>query len=151
MSRPCQCLGLVIGVVLGSYPAKAEGEATPRQRADVNGNPRHEGAIARLGTGQLKEPRDGQRRHVTAVAVSPGGKTVVNGKKDEEEPARSWELTTGKLLRQLRPEDGRESWIVWCAAFTPGGKAVALAHQSAGVTFRDKQDGCIQVVLKPWE
>ena len=48
MSRPCQCLGLVIGVVLGLYPAhgrgqgapaKAEGEATPRQRADVNGNP----------------------------------------------------------------------------------------------------------------
>jgi hypothetical protein len=54
----------------------------------------------------------------------------------------------GKLLRRLRPGDGRESWIVWCAAFTPDGKAVALAHQSAGVTFRDKQDGC-QVVLKP--
>jgi hypothetical protein len=58
-------------------------------------------------------------------------------------------LTTGKLLRRLRREDGRESWMVWCAAFTPDGKTVALAHQSAGVTIRDKQDGCINVVRKP--
>ena len=89
--------------------AKAEGEATPRHGADVNGNPPHESAIARLGTGQRNEARDGQRRHVTAAAVSPGGKAVVSGKKGEEEPARSWELTTGKLLRRLRPEDGRAS------------------------------------------
>ena len=48
MSRPRQCLALVIGVVLGlcpargrgqGTPAKAEGEATPRQRADIYGNP----------------------------------------------------------------------------------------------------------------
>ena len=75
---------------------------------------------------------------------------MVTGKKDEEEPACSWELTTGKLPWRPRPEDGRESRIVGCAAFTPDGKAVALAHPSAGVTFRDKQDGCIKVVLKPW-
>ena len=114
MSRPCQCLGLVIGVVLGFYAARGRGQGAPprpeaKQRPGVNGNPRYEGASARLGTGQLKEARDGQRRHVTAVAVSPGGKTGVTGKKDEEEPACSWELTTGKLLRRLRPEDGRAS------------------------------------------
>jgi hypothetical protein len=47
MSRPCQCLALGIGIVPGlcpahgrgqGAPAQAEGEAPPRQRADINGN-----------------------------------------------------------------------------------------------------------------
>ena len=55
MSRPRQCLALVIGVVLGlcpahglgqGAPAKAEGEATPRQRADINRN-RHRADVPR--------------------------------------------------------------------------------------------------------
>jgi hypothetical protein len=145
----------VTRVVLSFYPARGRGQGAPprpkaKQRADVNGNPRHEGAIARRGTGQRNEASNGQRRHVTAVAVSPGGKTAVTRQKDAGDRACLWELTSGKLLRRLRPEDGRESWIVWCAAVTPDGKAAVLAHPSAGVTFRDKQAGCIKVVLKPW-
>ena len=34
MSRPCQCLGLVIGVVLGFYAARGRGQgAPPRPKA----------------------------------------------------------------------------------------------------------------------
>src|SRR5262249_34242934 len=113
--------------------AKADGEGTYRQCAAVDRNRRHQGAIAGLGTGQLKEARYGQRRHVTAVAVSRGGKTGVTGTKDEEEPACSWELTTGKLIRRLGPGDGRESWIAWCAAFILDSKAVPWPTRARGL------------------
>jgi WD40 repeat protein len=85
---------------------------------------------------QRKErvPGGGHRETIHTVAVSPDGKMVATV---SEETVCLWNLATGRLLRQLPAEDED----VFCAAFAPDGKILALGHQGEAITFWDPTTG----------
>jgi WD40 repeat protein len=139
MARPCECLALVIGVVMGLCPAfgqgkeapgRQQGETTPRQPADYNGDPLPEGAIARLGLGRLHHPGG-----VNCLAFSPDGKILATGGNDRL--IRLWDAGTGKELRRLTGHQAPVTRV----AFSPDGKTLASGSYDKTVRFWDVLTG----------
>jgi WD40 repeat protein len=86
----------------------------------------------------------GHNEPLNSVAVSPDGKTIVTTSFGE--PAFLWDRATAKPIRQLKQETMRWTAIpcVWCAAFSPDGRTVALAHQRDGISLWGVADGQLQ-------
>ena len=91
------------------------------KRSDFYGDPLPEGAIARLGSSQLRHP--GASLHFSA-----DGKQLVSWGRDRL--LRTWDVATGKLLRQeaLHPLDSAESG--W---FLAGDRIVQIVGQTLHV------------------
>jgi WD40 repeat protein len=83
---------------------------------DLHGDPLPEGAVARLGSVRFRSP-DGE---VSGLHFSGDGKTLltVGG----NAALRVWETSTGRLLREVRPEPV----YVRAVVFPPDGKQIAL-------------------------
>jgi WD40 repeat protein len=77
---------------------------------------------------------DGHQGPLAAVALSADGKTVVSWGADRT--VRRWEAATGKPLGSFRPPQGTT-----VAAFSPDGRAVALAKAGNGIQFVDTATG----------
>jgi RNA polymerase sigma factor (sigma-70 family) len=94
----------------------------PKQtRADYYGDPLPPGALARMGTVQLRHPS-------AHVVFSADGKALISGGRDRA--VRFWDVGTGRQVehKQLKPpqpspEDFRE------AILAPGGKILAILEQ----------------------
>jgi len=86
----------------------------------------------------------GHTRPLNSVAVSPDGKIIATTSYGE--PAFLWDRATSKPLRQLKQETARgvAFQYVWCAAFSPGSRTVALSHQRDGITLWDATTGKLQ-------
>ncbi len=86
----------------------------------------------------------GHAQPLTSVAVSPDGKTIITTCFGE--PPWLWDRATAKPIRQLKDET--RQWTafsgIWCAAFSPDSRTVALAHQRDGITLWGVQDGKLQ-------
>jgi WD40 repeat protein len=83
---------------------------------DLHGDPLPQGAVARLGSVRFRSP-DGE---VSGLHFSADGKTLltVGG----NATLRVWETSTGRLLREVRPEPV----YVRAVVFAPDGKQIAL-------------------------
>src|SRR5262249_3179608 len=86
------CLGLTAAQPTHAGPPAAPGDKTPARKqpahTDCYGDPRPEGAVARLGTTRLRPGEAGG-----PIALSPDGKTLLTG---EAERLRHWDIETGK-------------------------------------------------------
>jgi len=94
-------------------PPKPEEAQVPASRLDLIGDPLPPGALARFGTTRL--------RHggiVSAVALSPDGKTLVSA--GDDRLIRLWDPATGKALGTLEGHIG----AVHCLALSPDGKTL---------------------------
>ena len=132
MSRPSECLALVIGVVMGlcsaygqdpGVPGQPHDEAPPRQRADFNGDPLPGDSIACLGTNRLRFSQWAQ-----CLAYSPKGDTVAIGSGTQ---ILRWDTSTGKALRAI--EIGTR---ITGLSFFPDGKWMAVTAFSGHVRSR---------------
>jgi WD40 repeat protein len=81
----------------------------------------------------------GHTHPLTSVAVAPDGKTIATTCDDGT--AWLWDRVTGKPLCQLRHQKVPGVAVIWCAAFSPDSRTVALAHQRDGITFWDVATG----------
>jgi WD40 repeat protein len=134
-------------------------------RADVFGDPLPAGALVRMGTPQLRHDHPpGQ----LPTAFSPDGKTLASNGWEE---IRLWDLTTGRLLREIRDGNrtksycsllftadgrwlagtGRESVCIWEVAtgrllreFPAGGLAIACSPDGQRLATSSK-DGSVSV------
>jgi WD40 repeat protein len=84
----------------------------------------------------------GHSQALTSVAVSPDGKTIVTTSSDGT--AWLWDRTTSKPLHELNRQKVQGGILIWCAAFSPDSKTVALSHQRAGITFWSAASGQLQ-------
>jgi WD40 repeat protein len=108
----------------------AAGEAQPRPRLDINGDPLPEGAIARMGLGRLKHAG-----RVYSLVFSPDGKSLASA--GDDRVIRLWDAKTGKQLRQLA---GHESSAMG-VAFSPDGKTLVSASLDRTIRFWDLSTG----------
>jgi WD40 repeat protein len=76
---------------------------------------------------------------LTSVAVAPDGKTIATSTFGE--PAWLWDRATCKPLRQFKRENWQNAAMVWCLAFSPDGRTIALSLQNFGITFWDVKSG----------
>jgi RNA polymerase sigma factor (sigma-70 family) len=113
-------------------PAAEQPPAKPQPKLDGDGEPLPAGALARLGSLRLRHGSP-----VTSVAWSPDGKLLATGSWDNY--ARLWDPATGKLVRDIQPQQG---WV-WGVAFSPDGKLLATAgdHRSKTVRLWDLATG----------
>ncbi len=104
----------------------------PKPKLDADGDPLPAGALARLGSLRLRHGSP-----VTSVAWSPDGKLLATGSWDNY--ARLWDPATGKLARDIQPQQG---WV-WNVAFSPDGKLLATAgdHRTKTVRLWDVATG----------
>jgi WD40 repeat protein len=84
----------------------------------------------------------GHAQPLTSVAVAPDGKTIATTSDDGM--AWLWDRASSKPLRQLRLQNVPGVAVIWCAAFSPDSRTVALAHQREGITFWDVGTGQLQ-------
>src|SRR5262245_27594962 len=126
----------VVGVALGVHgpqPANADSVAVeekgpdqkPKVPADTPADALPEGAVTRMGSGQLR-PGDGVR----SVTLTADGKKVAAGIYGPT--VLVWELATGKELHRL---DGHR-WNTY-VAFSPDGKTLAAASQDSLIRVWD--------------
>jgi RNA polymerase sigma factor (sigma-70 family) len=110
-----------------TFQAPPDQDATPAQvksvLADQYGDPLPPGALARLGTQRMRTAETGAR----SVLFTPDGRAVLTAGRDN--PARLWDLTTGKLLRQFG--DGVRRHVT-AAALSPDGRVLAGRGGSDG-------------------
>jgi len=92
----------------------ADAIADPLPRRDEAGDPLPEHCSGRLGTIRFRHGGP-----ITALAISPDGKYLATGSKDQL--VRVWESDSGKLLRTIRCESHFTSAIV----FSPDGRRIA--------------------------
>jgi len=76
---------------------------------------------------------------LTSVAVAPDGKTIATSTFGE--PAWLWVRATCKPLRQFKRENWQNAAMVWCLAFSPDCRTIALSLQNFGITFWDVKSG----------
>ena len=91
----------------------------------------------------MRMVRDAHTKDVTCVAVSSDGKIIATGSADAT--ARLWDRS-GKMLHVLKQPPSQDDPLlgpsmVWCAAFTPDGKKLALGHNNGHITFWNPQSG----------
>jgi RNA polymerase sigma factor (sigma-70 family) len=97
-------------------PAAPEPAAeSQKPKADLFGDPLPPGALARMGTVRL-------RQSSPQVAFSPDGKTLLSVRVNDP-LVRTWDLNTGKPLREKRLE-GPQDLALSDLAFAPDGKAL---------------------------
>jgi WD40 repeat protein len=84
----------------------------------------------------------GHTQPLTSVAVAPDGKTIATTSYDGT--AWLWDRATGKPLQQINHHKVPGGIVIWCAAFSPDSRTVALAHQRDGITMWDVQTGQLQ-------
>jgi WD40 repeat protein/beta-lactamase regulating signal transducer with metallopeptidase domain len=82
-------------------------------------------------TGKELPLSDGHQGPISAVTLSPDGKTVLSWGTDRM--IRRWEAATGKLLGQWRPPGGGTTF----AALSPDGRTVALAGTDNSIRLYD--------------
>jgi WD40 repeat protein len=129
------CLALAAGGpgAPGTGSARPPASGTPA-RADLYGDPLPPGALARLGTAQL--------RHEGAdIAFSADGKTLFSA--DPHATVCSWDVTTGRLTRQTRarlPKVPRSQAAAVGAGLSPGGRLLAV-FAGEGVYLYDTATG----------
>src|SRR5258708_32846754 len=98
---------LILALALGSEP---------QPRLDLYGDPLPDGAVARMGSVQLRQDyRDGW-------AIHTDGKTLLVASSDRS--VRFWNLETGALTRTARVGNGAD--FVKEIAVSPDGKTVAI-------------------------
>src|SRR5579883_301079 len=88
--------------------------ASQPPKTDLFGDPLPPGALVRLGTVRL-------RQSYPQVAFSPDGKTLLSVRPNH--PLRTWDLGTGKPLREKQLE-GPQDLALSNLAFAPDGKAL---------------------------
>jgi RNA polymerase sigma factor (sigma-70 family) len=88
--------------------------ASQQPKTDLFGDPLPPGALVRMGTVRLREP-------YPQVAFAPDGKTLISVRADLF--VRTWDLGTGKFLREKRLE-GTPDLALSDFAFAPDGKAL---------------------------
>src|SRR2546427_9716943 len=92
---------LVLSALDGPMAAAGADPTTEkRPRVDAFGAPLPEGAVARIGTVQLRQPSE-----VCSVVYSPDGKLLATG--GRYDGVRLWDATTGKELHYLPAEHGQ--------------------------------------------
>jgi RNA polymerase sigma factor (sigma-70 family) len=118
--------GTGAAVLSRSGPGPAAGTAAGADRpdrADVFGDPLPPGAVARMGTVRLRHTHPPSQ---LTTAFSPDGKLLATGGWEE---IRVWDLTTGRLLREIRDGDRTRSY---CALlFAPDGRWLAGAARGS--------------------
>jgi RNA polymerase sigma factor (sigma-70 family) len=103
-----------------TFQAPPDQDAPPPQvksvLADQYGDPLPPGALARLGTQRMRTAETGSR----SVLFTLDGRAVLTASRDN--PARLWDGTTGKLLRQFGDGVRRHATA---AALSPDGRVLA--------------------------
>jgi WD40 repeat protein len=124
----CVTVALAGGVALFP-PGGAEGELAipsrpvggpPKARIDLYGDPLPDGAVARLGSVQL--------RHAglsTDLAILDGGKTVLTAGSDRK--LRFWDVAAGKQVRSVQLQGTPR--LGWGVTLSPDGKTLATIDQ----------------------
>jgi WD40 repeat protein len=107
---------------LARRPAEAPMAAAKKPRVDRYGDALPAGAIARLGTARFRKPAIG----MAGFGFLPDGKTLLTAASSfgtGENEVQLWEVATGRLLHELRPE------FLWGESFAlaPGGTQFAAA------------------------
>jgi RNA polymerase sigma factor (sigma-70 family) len=114
----CQTLKAPPDVTPEQEPRSAERPAPLAKSAlaDRFGDPLPPGALARLGTQRLRSADGGQR----SVLFTPDGRGVITAGRGN--PARWWDVSTGKLVRQFG--DGTRHQV-YAVALSPDGRVLA--------------------------
>ena len=81
-----------------------------------------------LGTGQEKFTLKGHRGWVTAIALTPDGKTVISGSRDDT--IKIWDLVTGEEIATFTGESP-----IKCCAVAPDGVTIVAVEQSGKLHF----------------
>jgi WD40 repeat protein len=120
----------------GEQPA----QPAPKAKADQDGDPLPAGALARLGTIQLR-----QGHNVMTVAFAPDGKSLVSTGGDHL--ARRWDVATGRQIGSFGQQTDRDNpfaatrWL-YAVAFAPDGKTLATG---------DHEDGWNVSAIRLWD
>src|SRR5437667_8710652 len=123
-------------------PPPADGKAAPEAnkpaRADLYDDPLPPGALARMGTVQL--------RHVStdvATAFSPDGKVLATG---DENSLRLWSMATGKVLLRTK-----ENYELGPMLFSPDGKWLVTSGTQS-ICLLDAATGKLvrRIPAAPW-
>jgi WD40 repeat protein len=114
--------------------SSAAAPATKPPRLDVHGDRLPEGAVARLGTVRFQT-----RGNVHAIALSPGGSTVVTATYESEGARVGFlDTTTGKVVREFYVKGVHADRI----QFTPDGKSLVFGGWD-GIKMIDARTGNI--------
>jgi WD40 repeat protein len=99
--------------------------------------------VARRGVkGEVK----GHTQPLTSVAVSPDGKYIATTCEDGS--AFLWDRATSKTIHLLRNQKVPGVAVIWCAAFSPDSRLVALSHQRDGISIWDVNTGQLERHIK---
>jgi RNA polymerase sigma factor (sigma-70 family) len=107
---------------------KQQAVAEDRPRTDAFGDPLPPGAVARLGS-----VRFCHEDHLKQFALSPDGRTLAA---TAGKSVAFWDIATGRLTQRLTFR-----WDMFCLAFAPDGKSLAVAGEDCIVYLFDSASG----------
>jgi WD40 repeat protein len=110
---------LVMGTSAGQGPASPA-------RTDLYGDPLPAGAVARMGTLRLRNPRA-----ISRLVVAPDGRTLASWHGGQGGTLCLWEAGTGRELRRVAVPNGR----LYDLRLQPGGRSVAVVGNGEGQVF----------------
>jgi RNA polymerase sigma factor (sigma-70 family) len=108
--------------------APKEAASEDRPRTDAFGDPLPPGAVARLGT-----VRFCHESRLQQFALSPDGRTLAA---TAGKSVAFWDLATGRLTKRLTFR-----WDMFCLAFAPDGKSLAVAGEDCVIYLFDSASG----------